>query len=617
MANTTFVDNATVINAAWLNDVNDHVYYDGKINVKTFGATGDGTTDDSTAIQAAIDHAITLANSYSTSSLAGPGVEIYFPSGSYLVGTTLVADYPGIAFVGDAGKGTEIKGDVDLFDIGDYTITRRVSRIMFKHLHFIATNTASTKKAIKFYRTTSSSVDNCVFRNWNYAIDCERASTLFISNCSFSSFSRTAQCSAFIRAQGTDETSTSGETYTPGGGWHITDCEFNGAVTGGAGVGVYDTTDGILLNSIDGFYITQSHFTGCVTSIRANPLATAANHYLLDLMLINCYFDEPSTISSTPRNISLEGTVKQTVTMADGSTQSSSYQGFRLANCYLRGANEAVNNLYIAVTDGDSWWDYKKLKDILITNCSFRQSTQQSLYIRGANAGYIEPYGVVIDGNYFEENNSSGNSSIGAAIHAYAESIVVSKNVVDTPSGASDYGIIVFTANFGNDQDNPSAIVTGNNVSFGTYSTEPVRVYQSVESVGTAYITADNIYAGAGRTIRQQYKLTTTNATSTDIWTFPIPSALTGEVTVKITGANSTGSKAVAYQFYAGFRNNGTTSSLSSGSSSFTSVRTWNPDGIATVPTATLATNTLKATVTGVSSETWTWSCLIELSACN
>jgi hypothetical protein len=46
-------------------------------NVKSFGATGDGITDDSAAIQAAVNW----------TSGANRGV-IYFPAGSYYVGTT-------------------------------------------------------------------------------------------------------------------------------------------------------------------------------------------------------------------------------------------------------------------------------------------------------------------------------------------------------------------------------------------------------------------------------------------------------------------------------------------------------------------------------------------------
>lgn len=56
---------------SWLSNTEDSITYD----VKGFGATGDGTTDDAVAIQAALDAANT----------AGGGV-VYFPKGTYLIG---------------------------------------------------------------------------------------------------------------------------------------------------------------------------------------------------------------------------------------------------------------------------------------------------------------------------------------------------------------------------------------------------------------------------------------------------------------------------------------------------------------------------------------------------
>ena len=52
------------------------------INVKTYGATGNGVTDDTAAIQAAISQNIHGAN--------GNGIVLYFPAGTYLVSSPLV-----------------------------------------------------------------------------------------------------------------------------------------------------------------------------------------------------------------------------------------------------------------------------------------------------------------------------------------------------------------------------------------------------------------------------------------------------------------------------------------------------------------------------------------------
>lgn len=54
MSDTTFVDGTTVVNAAWLNDVNDAVYIDVK-NVVRLGADPTGVTDSTSVFQTAAD----------------------------------------------------------------------------------------------------------------------------------------------------------------------------------------------------------------------------------------------------------------------------------------------------------------------------------------------------------------------------------------------------------------------------------------------------------------------------------------------------------------------------------------------------------------------------------
>jgi len=77
MASTTFVNNQTLVPAEWLNDVNTTAYKT-YVNVRQspYNATGNGTTDDYAAIQAAIT--------------ANPGKEIFFPPGIYKITQELV-----------------------------------------------------------------------------------------------------------------------------------------------------------------------------------------------------------------------------------------------------------------------------------------------------------------------------------------------------------------------------------------------------------------------------------------------------------------------------------------------------------------------------------------------
>jgi len=79
MATTNFVDYSTPVVASWLNDVDASVY-ESVYNVKlsTYGATGDGTTDDTIALQTAA----------TACRLAGGGT-IYIPPGTYIVNKSI------------------------------------------------------------------------------------------------------------------------------------------------------------------------------------------------------------------------------------------------------------------------------------------------------------------------------------------------------------------------------------------------------------------------------------------------------------------------------------------------------------------------------------------------
>lgn len=74
------------------------------VSVKDFGAAGDGSTDDTTAIQDAIDYAQSLVTG---TSIPARGVNLYFPHGQYAISSPLHI-LGGVSVVGERG-GTVIK----------------------------------------------------------------------------------------------------------------------------------------------------------------------------------------------------------------------------------------------------------------------------------------------------------------------------------------------------------------------------------------------------------------------------------------------------------------------------------------------------------------------------
>lgn len=119
MTTTNFIDNQTVIYADWLNDVDAHVYDQNStshssnnisflqsgtgaslkttqsklreiVSVKDFGAVGDGITDDTQAIQNAINYVGGLN-----------GGRVLCPAGTYNISSTLSIGFPNVVLVGD------------------------------------------------------------------------------------------------------------------------------------------------------------------------------------------------------------------------------------------------------------------------------------------------------------------------------------------------------------------------------------------------------------------------------------------------------------------------------------------------------------------------------------
>lgn len=87
------------------------------INVMDYGATGNGSTDDRAAIQAAIAAA-------GTSGVSGRGVDLYFPAGVYAIGATLTCPYNIIQFRGSGWQSTVLYATFttgDILQLGDGT----------------------------------------------------------------------------------------------------------------------------------------------------------------------------------------------------------------------------------------------------------------------------------------------------------------------------------------------------------------------------------------------------------------------------------------------------------------------------------------------------------------
>jgi hypothetical protein len=150
-------------------------------NVKDYGAVGNGSNDDASAIQAAVDAAVTV------------GATVYFPYGIYQIGSTITVTKSGggdnsIKLVGEApaqnqGMGSWIRGNVNGFLVKKVDIVggvntgdnlRGIEGLGFQNTAPSITNAAGGG-CVQWSGNTTGYIDSCSFlsaggNNVNYCI---------------------------------------------------------------------------------------------------------------------------------------------------------------------------------------------------------------------------------------------------------------------------------------------------------------------------------------------------------------------------------------------------------------------------------------------------------------
>lgn len=142
------------------------------INVKTLGAKGDGTTDDTTAIQ----NAVTLCNA--------KGYNLYFPTGLYKITSTITITANGILVYGDGKENSKLRfvGCDGIQLSSYYSGVRNISLY----------SDTNTKTGIAMLSKAYNIVENVFFRGysqstnfWNKCIYMEEVWYSIVKNCDF------------------------------------------------------------------------------------------------------------------------------------------------------------------------------------------------------------------------------------------------------------------------------------------------------------------------------------------------------------------------------------------------------------------------------------------------
>jgi hypothetical protein len=154
------------------------------VSVKDFGAVGDGATDDTAAIQAAIN--------YATSRSSGAAVRL--PSGIYIISAPLNIQASGVSLVGDGSLATTVQcnnsainliniGSSDAFN-GSFIVDNTISGIGFKGF---GTANPTSGVTINVFVTLRTTIKDCYFQGkWRGIQFSGVGHGCLVDNCRFS-----------------------------------------------------------------------------------------------------------------------------------------------------------------------------------------------------------------------------------------------------------------------------------------------------------------------------------------------------------------------------------------------------------------------------------------------
>ena len=267
------------------------------VSVKDFGAVGDGVTDDTAAIQAAIDG-------------IADGATLFFPVGDYVV-SNLTIDKPlvlvgdGVAAMAASGAGTYLAGvritsksgtTGYLFNVSAGTVTNSEGHnfgVQFRNIYLFGRNRGDDVGGVKIQDT-----DHFVFEDV-FAESFQREAINFYSSCREGSVQR-------LRTRFCGTRNTSGTSYPaiglvetsasdPSNNIRFIDC---GLVYSMGDTVLVDVTNKLATNQVRKIHFLDCFFHGIFTSIDSVPYTFTADEKALthlnnkggDVQVENCNF---------------------------------------------------------------------------------------------------------------------------------------------------------------------------------------------------------------------------------------------------------------------------------------------------------------------------------------
>lgn len=395
-------DGAGAVTRSWSSKLKDVV------SVKDFGAVGDGVTDDTVAIQAAIDNAAAMFNqvAYPPAGAVYTSPILFFPPGAYRITNTLNV-YPGLTLTGQAGIPYTVEHTRIIMDTQGGTVN------LTKHIF----NLTRVFQSVQRGNNVTVTIEDLGF---------------WITN----------PGSTIVGRGGT------GFTYNASGGAHI-HCAEPCIDTRIRRCNFYSTPNAaIYFNGASNaaFNVDECEFDTPVVGIRLNNCTTAF------LQVNNSRFFSGSyqlLSVDTGGKIQINGSDFQYNARLSASG-SRKLEAFTLSSCVHEGSGTQDNALYV-----------QNVKNLNVTGNYFGLCTDSAVYAVDADSGTIT--GNVIDSpGYNTPNSSVGTAPAGIRLIGCKE-LAVAGNTISTATGATynGFGIISTT----NGARISRCVFTGNKIS--------------------------------------------------------------------------------------------------------------------------------------------------------
>lgn len=425
------------------------------INVKDYGATGDGVTDDT----AAINDALAEAQTYDL------GATLFFPAGEYLISSTITIPYVsghglgGISILGEGSYSSVIfsNSDIDLIEyVGDDTDpqdTYNLFGIIISNIYLRYTGGNSTKTGISFTHCHQVLMSNVKIRYFQTGV--------YLSHCPNSVFFKVGISANSASSRGFDVGDRSVSNVYIG-------CFF-GASGNASG----------LLNDSFGFYAVRGNISDqnimyfdvggeCEAAIKIDGSNTLTNQ-TGDINIIDLVCETYYGIKLI--NISRHGNVNITGGWFNCHAGTNERSGVNLTNCTGVSINGAtfVNNIGPGSVSGKCAVTFSSAcYDISITNCVIKNQ-----YALNSNAG---GNGIIFANNSITLD--TGVDVAGSLVQTQCPHTLINGNVL---RGVCGRYIRIYGAS-------DHSLVT-NNISDG----QETITGEAVINSGTGSVTANNI----------------------------------------------------------------------------------------------------------------------------